>query len=165
MSQALQEVDLLPAPLEPCFPVVDHSEPVPTDDEARKALQSINATTSVDALRAMQLIGCWSAQLKVPQIIATRTFTSLDEVDRAKQHAATLINEASGKGDLGCAFDGELLVHAIKSMTTVLLVEERMSRLLMEAHSRSQPEKKAVTSRNKLRPVNHFHIHKAEQPA
>lgn len=167
-SHLLSELDVLPPALPPVPELaVLMAEATPTDDEARVALRAIGATTSIESVRALQLVGIWAAKLKVPQMVMTRTMTSLDEVDRVKKMAATLMEAASGSTNLSDIRDPELAVSAMKSMTGALLAEERISRLMLDAHAKSQPEMKPVTGKNKLKAVNHLHLHQtvAHQPA
>lgn len=162
----LTEDDVLPPALPAVLSLVEvMDDRVPTDAEAQAALRSIGATTSVDAMKSMQLIGAWSAKQKIPQMVMTRTFTSLDEVDRIKKLAATLMRAAGGDTELGDIHDPDLAVAGMKSLTAALQIEERMCRLQLEAHARSQPENKPVIGKNKLRAVNHLHLHQTPAPA
>lgn len=167
MSEAvvlLQPEDCLPAEL-PCLVSVSQEEldRVPTDEEAQAALRSIGAKTSVEAVRAMQTVGVWAAKLKIPQIEMTRTMQSFEEIDMVKDMAKTLMEAASGKSEMGDVTDPELALGAMKALTNALMIQERMSRLTMQANQQSQPPVKTANGKNKLRPVNHFHVH--NQPA
>ena len=71
---------------------------------------------------------------------------------------------ASGESDMGDIKDPQLAVAGMKSLTAALQVEERMSRLMLQAHSISQPVNQSPIGKNKLRAVNHLHLHQTASP-
>ena len=152
--RTLTEEECVPAPLALAVSVEMDERPV-SDEQAVVALRSVGAETTPEAVHAIKL--------KLPQILLARQFTSLEQVDKAKQLASTLLEAASGGNEMSSIQDPEMAVHAIKSMATILAVEEKIHRSLLEFHEKSQPEKLDVGGRNRLRPIS-LHVHQA-QPA
>jgi hypothetical protein len=158
--RTLTEEECVPAPLALAVSVEMDECPV-SDEQAVVALRSVGAETTPEAVHAIQTIGVWATKLKLPQILLARQFTSLEQVDKAKQLASTLLEASSGGNEMSSIQDPEMAVHAIKSMATILAVEEKIHRSLLEFHEKSQPEKLDVGGRNRLRPIS-LHVHQAQ---
>lgn len=162
----LTEVEVVPPGLPAVLSIVEHeNDPPPTEDEAREALLAIGAVTTPESIKAMQIAGTALSRVKIPRILLSRQFKSLDAVDRCKRMCNTLLDAASGESEMGSVKDPELALGATKTMAAVLGIEERMHGRLLELHEKSQPEKKPSGGKNTLGPVNHFHVHNPPKPA
>lgn len=131
--------------------------PPPTDAEAEAALRDIGAVISPGAIKTLQSIGVWASKLKMPQIMIAKNFTNLEEVSRVKELASVFMEMGGAKLENGEVNDPELAQQGCKIMTAALTVEERLMRLQLELHQKSQPEKGLEPQKRVLAPINPMH--------
>ena len=131
--------------------------PPPTDAEAEAALREIGAVITPTSIRALQAIGMWAAKLKMPQIMVARNFTSLEEVARVKEMGSVFHAMGGAKTEDGEVVDAELAQQGCKILTAALQVEERLVRLQLDLHQKSQPEKPQEPQKRALAPINPLH--------
>ena len=131
--------------------------PPPTDAEAEAALREIGAVITPTSVRALQAIGMWSAKLKMPQVMAARNFVSLEETQRVKEMGKVFIEMGGAKMENGEVVDAELAQQGCKIVTAALQVEERLVRLQLDLHQKSQPDKPQEPQKRALAPINPLH--------
>ena len=143
-------------------PTIDPEEEV-SDEQAKEALRAIGAMTTVEAVKAMQLVGTWASKIHAPKIAMARGFKSLEEVDLCKQMARTLMEGASGKSELDSNPDPELMASGIKMMCLAQAQEANILKTMMKAQSHVDVPKEKRGGRN-APPALHLHQHITPAP-
>jgi hypothetical protein len=125
----------------------------PSEAEARKALVEIGAVTTIESIKAMQVVGSFmSHKIRFPEVALTRTVTCLEEVDLIKKHAKTMMQYASGEMEGGAGvIDVEMGSVGAKILTGALMVEERLLRLALVAAGDAKPALLNAKAPRKLR--------------
>jgi len=149
--------DHLPEMMVPVIVPKEMEEPEVSDDEAKEALKSIGAMTTVGAIRAMQTVGTWSVKIQAPKIALARSFKSLEEVDLCKKHARALMEGASGQSELDTVSDPELMASGIKMMC-LEQQEGAILKTMMKAQAQVDVPKEKRGGRN-APPALHLHQH------